>query len=120
MLLNDPEVIGMKEKTVHIALDRQGVDTAAAAIEEWLTEAKVKRRDVLRIRLTMEELLGKLCADGGEPCPAEMRFRKGLSAGALRIRYGGERRDPREQEQNEIEELSATILSQTGYLPEWR
>lgn len=110
----------MTEKTKSINLDHQGVDAAAAAIETWLTEAKVQRKDILRIRLTMEELLGKLCTDAVPLLPAELRFRKGPVFGWLRVRYGGERCDPMRKEQSEIEELSNTILSRTGHLPEWR
>ena len=81
----------MKEKTKSIVLDNEGIDAAAGAIEAWLTEAKVQRSDILRVRLTVEELLGKISRQSAVSPRSEMRFRKRLGAGWLRIRYSGGR-----------------------------
>jgi anti-sigma regulatory factor (Ser/Thr protein kinase) len=63
-----------KEKTVFLNL--QGVDAAAEAVQDWLTEAGVKHKDILRIRLTIEELLGRILARSEEDVQAELHFSK--------------------------------------------
>ena len=110
----------MSEQRRTVLLDRQGVDDAAGIIEDWLGKAKVKRADVLRIRLTMEELLSRLIASEGAPREAELRFRTGPGACRLCIRYGGERFDPTIHADSGLEELSDFILNRTGFLPAWR
>ena len=110
----------MKTKKEGVDLDLQGVDKASALIQGWLTEADLRRQDMLRIRLTMEELLAKVCRHGGEGLRAELSFTKRVGAGWLRIRYGGERYDPTRSADDALEELSDTILAQTGFIPSWR
>ncbi len=110
----------MKTEKETILLDRQGVDEAAGRIQDWLTEAGAKRRDVLRIRLTMEELLMKIGESGSEARRAELSLARRLGTVRLRVRYGGEKFDPTRSADNEMEELSASILSRTGFIPAWR
>lgn len=110
----------MKTEKKSIRLDPQGVDDAAGAIQEWLTAAGAKRRDMLRIRLTMEEMLAKICENGAEGLRGELRFTRFLGAGHLTLRYGGERYDPTRTAEDGMEELSAEILARTGFLPTWR
>ena len=110
----------MKSGKKTIKLDQQGIDTAAETIQGWLTDAGVKRKDVLRIRLTMEELLGRVCEHTEGSTSAELSMSKRFGVCRLRIRYGGDRFDPGEQKDNELEELSAGILARTGFLPSWR
>ena len=107
-----------KRKTVH--LTRQGIDEASAYIEQWLGEASVKRKDLLRVRLTMETLLSTIRDHAAEPVQAELIFVKWLNACWLWIIYRGTRFDPTEPRLNELDELSANLLSRTGVMPEWR
>ena len=110
----------MKTKKITVLLNRQGVDEAAENIQSWLTAAGVERRNVLRIRLTMEELLEKICSRGNENIQAELTISKFVGSCRLRVRYGGERFDPTRRKESELEEFSESILAQTGFLPTWR
>ncbi len=110
----------MKSRRESVFLDGAGIDTAAETIQRWMTEAGVNRKDVLRVRLTMEELLGRVCAHAEEALHAQLSMSKRFGVCRLRIRYGGERFDPCDQKDNELEELSADILTRTGFLPVWR
>ena len=103
-------------------MDPAGVDEAAAVLELWLTEAGAKRNDVLRIRLTMGELLAKICEHGEGSVHAELILSKLLGVCRLRVRFGGERWDPTRRERSDMEELSEQILARTGFLPacRWR
>ena len=110
----------MKVQTKTILLDRQGVDEASAVIEDWLEAAEIPHRDVLRIRLTAEELLAAICGHGGEDLHAELRFGRWLGDWRLQIRYDGERFDPTAPRENEMHEWLAELLSRTGFMPTWR
>ena len=110
----------MKRKTKTVAMSRMGVDVASETVQAWLAEAGAERRNVLRIRLTVEELLGKILAHSGEGAEAELSFSKWIGAGLLRIRYGGARFDPTQSAAAEVEEFSFSILARTGFLPAWR
>ena len=72
-----------RKKTAHLTLDRQGVDEASNTIQSWLEEASLPERDILRIRLTMEEILSVVCEHGNESLQAEL----------LLVRLFGEYRD---------------------------
>lgn len=110
----------MKTKRTGISLNMQGVDDAAAAVETWLTEAGVKRSDVLRTRLTVEELLITICEKGGTAEEAELRFGKRFGKGRLTICWGGGRFDPVSASQDGLEAVSAEMLSRIGLAPEYR
>ena len=47
----------MKAQKKTICLNRKGVDEASVCIQNWLQEAGIRHTDIVRIRLTMEELL---------------------------------------------------------------
>ncbi len=110
----------MKQRKETVPLDRAGIDAAAETIQRWLTEAGVDRKDVLRIRLTAEELLARICDRGETGLQAELSLVRRLGACRLRIRYGGARFDPCARGEDGLEEFSADILARTGFLPAWR
>ena len=110
----------MKSRKESVFLDGAGIDAAAEAVQGWLTAAGVKRKDAIRVRLTMEELLSRVSENAGGKLSAELSMSKRFGACRLRIRYGGERFDPGSRQENELEELSASILARTGFLPVWR
>ena len=109
----------MKTLIKTISLDRAGVDTASEVIQGWLEAAGIQQRDILRIRLSMEELLGSVSAYG-ENIQAEMRLKKRVGDWQLLIRYDGERFDPTAPKKTEIDEWTADLLARTGIVPTWR
>ena len=110
----------MKTKTIDLRLDAGGVDAAAEAVESWLTEAGVKRSDVLRARLTVEELLLRITERPEAPADARLRFGKRLGSGRLTLTWGGERFDPTAGAKSEMETVSEEMLARIGLAPEYR
>ncbi len=47
----------MKTKLKTVPLDGHGIDEASLTIQQWLADCRIKQKDILRIRLTAEELL---------------------------------------------------------------
>ena len=101
-------------------MSRQGVDEAAQTVQNWLAEAGAKHKNVLRIRLTVEELLEKVLAQGEDGLQAELSFSRWVGAGLLRIRYGGAPFDPTQSGESEMEDLSSSIMARIGLRPVWR
>ena len=108
------------DKIKTITLDHQGVDEASETIRIWLENAGLEQRDILRIRLTMEEVLLTICEHGDDDLKMEMVFSNGIGSGQIRIRYGGERFDPTAPRENELDEWAAILFSRTGIMPKWR
>ena len=110
----------MKNYEKSIRLDRAGVDEASETIRSWLEGAGIKNTDILRIRMTMEELLNNICMHGKEPVEAVLYFQKRFGICRLRVAYSGEQYDPTKPSDNETEEFTAVLLEHTGILPFWR
>ena len=79
----------MKTKTNTLQLNLHGVDMASAIIQEWLESVGIERKDILRIRLTMEEMLIAICENGDGKVEAELRFSKRKGDWWLRSREPG-------------------------------
>lgn len=110
----------MRAKTKTVSLDRQGIDAASRSLQGWLKEDGAKKKEILRIRYVLEEMLVRIHENGTAPVRAELRLWKLFGSYRLQIRYGGEKYDPTQPADNEMEEWSSTILSQIGLLPVWR
>lgn len=110
----------MKTQIRALQLNIQEVDGAAETIQSWLETAGVGHRDILRIRLTMEEMLAAVCSHGEGSVPAELRFGRRFGDWRLVVRYGGERFDPTAPKENELEGWTADLLARTGFVPAWR
>ena len=108
------------KRRITVRPDAAGVDSASEAVGQWLEEAKEKRENIVRTRLAVEELLLRIGGHFGDTATAELCFRKGFGGGRVLIRYSGERFDPMDPPENELEEWSAEILASTGYVPLWR
>ena len=80
----------------------------------------MKRSDLLRTRLTIEELLLNICGHAEASAEAELRFGKRLGSGRLTLIWDGERFDPTARAQNDMETLSEEMLSRIGLAPEYR
>ena len=110
----------MKTKTMTILLDRRGIDIMSATIQNWLEETGIGHKDILRIRLTMEELLIKVYEHSDDDIQAELRLRRGIGDWQLRVRYDGGRFDPTAPKESDIDEWTADLLARTGIMPAWR
>ena len=110
----------MKTQTKTVRLDRPGVDAVSETIRVWLEEAGIPQRDILRIRLTMEELLNRV-SEHGEGCAyAELRLCKRIGEWRLYVRYDGDRFDPVGQTESDADKWTVDLLARTGFAPVWR
>ena len=110
----------MKTQTKTVRLDRPGVDAASETIRSWMELAGVTQRDVLRIRLAMEELLNRISEHGEGRVEAELRFRRRIGEWRLYVFYDGDRFDPAGQKECDVDAWTADLLARTGFVPSWR
>ena len=109
-----------KRETLNLVLNPEGVDQASAWIQEKMSDAGVDHADVVRIRLTMEDLLEHIVQKAEEPVNAKLNFRRRMSRCELSVRYDGAPLDPTETVDQEGEDYIRIVLSQTGIRPIWR
>lgn len=110
----------MKKCETGIILNPAGIDEASETVSAWLRDAGAERTDIIRIRLTIEDILLNISDHTEETIRAELSFFHRFGADQIRIRYGGDRFDPLTPEDQEIGEFTASLLAGTGILPVWR
>ena len=110
----------MKTQTKTVSLNRPGVDAVSETIRAWLEEAGIPQRDILRIRLTMEELLNRVSEHGKGCAYADLRLCKRIGEWRLYVRYDGDRFDPTGRKESDADKWTVDLLARTGFAPVWR
>lgn len=100
-------------------LDRAGVDAVSEEVDRWLKKTGVRRDVGLRIRLTMEELLLRICEHFHEEVDGRLIIRRRFGVPVLQFRYPGERFDPMQTGEDETGDVARQLLSRIGLAPEW-
>ena len=105
----------MKEK--EYILNADGVDQISMDMQALLAEQGMERREALRVRLSIEELLLRVMdANRGEPVPAELTLRKRFGRRVLLLTYGGPSFDPTQSEEGA---WGSRLLQNLGLDPTW-
>ena len=108
----------MKER--QYILNEDGVDQISMEISRVLAEQKLERREALRIRLSMEELLLRVMEENREePVTADLIVRKRFGTRTLLLKYGGPSFDPTQGEEDEGAWGGNRILQNLGLDPTW-
>ena len=106
----------MKEK--EYLLNADGVDEISEELQKVLTEQGMERREALRIRLTIEELLLRVMEHNKDaPVMATLSVRKRFGARTLFLKYGGPSFDPSDTEEDGG--WGSRILQNIGLDPIW-
>ena len=105
-----------QKEQITVYMTTHGIDKASEAVAAWLEKAGVDRLDILRSRMVMEELLLAISTACGKTTEAEISF----AHSRLLIRDGGDRFNPIQHAQNELETMSNEILSREWLMPTWR
>lgn len=96
------------------------IDAIARHIEQFLTEQELPRRDVLRLRLTMEELLLRIRDVRGRNTECVLALGTRLGRPRIRLSYAGEAFDPTVKfRESDGEAWSEQLLASLGVLPAW-
>ena len=112
----------MKRIKKELLLDRKGVDAAAREIAIWLKDLELSRKDRIRIRLTMEELLLRISEHFGGKITGSLFLGKRFGVPEIRFRYRAEAFNPvraADDQENEMLEWTDRILANMALSPSW-
>ncbi len=104
----------IKSREQNILLDRAGVDKVAEIISVKLEKAGVGKKDVLRVRLLMEEQLVKVAKHFDYKNEVVVKTGKRLGVPYIYVRYRGEEFDPTSQNDN-----IQIFYNDMGMSPQW-
>ena len=101
-----------------VRLDAVGIDVLSQLLVEALQQADVDRKDIIRLRLAVEEILGLWQADAAQKMVGVFRCGTRLGRMYIEISAPGRRIDP-EQAAGDIagQMLCANLLAQAGLAP---
>ena len=108
----------LSKQKIEVPLDEAGIDTLSQLLSSALEQAGVTRKDVIRLRLAVEEILG-LWKSNGEPAMV-CTFRCGTRLGRmyLEVAAPGKRIDPDEAASDLAGQLlCSNLLAQAGLSP---
>lgn len=108
----------MPSRSKDYTLTSAAVDEIADDIQSFLVENKTARRDALRARLTMEEVLLRILEQSPEGLPLKLTLTKFLGRVNITLRYGGPPLDPTVPEDDD-KGWSGRILKNLGLSPVW-
>ena len=100
-----------------LVLDEAGVDQVSGVLQDWMTQAKVNRKNVLRCRLAAESLLEDICVHFDRKLHVSVEARRRFGTKALIIRYAGDSYNPIEK--NDADAWTSQLLSSVGLMPAW-
>ncbi len=108
----------MKKIIENYTLSPLGIDQISEKISEWLKENNESSKNIVRMRLTIEEMLLSMKEHFGEECECSLYIKKRLGIPSIHLYYKGEPFNPVNQEQNQ-DELSEQFLKNIGLSPIW-
>ena len=103
----------------NVPLTAAGVDAFSARIEEILGEIGVERQNRLRIRLSLEEALLRFRDRFGEEQAVRTQIRKRHGNLVIQAELKGDPCNPLSEEENELADLSGTMLTSIGINPQY-
>lgn len=101
-----------------VPLDEAGIDTISQLLADALEQAEVNRKDIIRLRLAVEEILGLWKSRGRKETVCTFRCGTRLGRMYLEITAPGERIDPDEAAADMAGRmLCSNLLAQAGLSP---
>lgn len=99
-------------------LDEKQIDNISEEVTEFIRNFKIERKNALRIRLTLEELLIRVINQGSNPINCELVLEKRFGIGYIKVYYDGVQYNPIVDEENS-DELLNQMLVNMGLSPTW-
>lgn len=100
------------------SLDLTCVDAISDHVGNWMTECKADKRQVVRTRFAIEELLMNLISHYNEEIPITVQTGNRFGNRVLKIIYPGESYNPYESSED-FDKWTSHIMSYTDTIPLW-
>lgn len=108
----------LQKRRETVLLDAAGIDRLSALLTETLEQAGTERRDTVRLRLAMEDILALWQSRLGSESVCTFRCGTRLGRRYIQLLIPGERLDPAEVEDGEARGLLySSLLAQAGLSP---
>ena len=98
-------------------LDNAGVDSISSLMEEWSGKNGVNNKTIIRLRLTMEEMLIRISKRFNGRKKGTLIIGKRFGKPYFKVRYGGESYDPTKADPGN--EWANRMLGKIGLAPMW-
>lgn len=95
-------------------LTAENIDLMSESIQEFLRSLKMNEKNILWIRLSMEEMLLKWRSHFGEECACHLATGSRLGRPYLTLTLAGEEFDPSEGGEDEMDNWSERLLANLG------
>ena len=107
------------KKNIQYRLTSEGIDLISGSISEYLTGISLNRKDVLRVRLIMEEILLQYQEFFGTDHVVLLTCGKRFSRHRVQLIIEGDSFNPLSANE-ENSEILDTFLSNMGLIPSWQ
>lgn len=98
-------------------LTAENIDLMSESIQEFLRSLKMNEKNILWIRLSMEEMLLKWQSHFGEECACHLATGSRLGRPYLTLTLAGEEFDPSAGGEDEMDNWSERLLANLGLSP---
>lgn len=104
----------MIKESFNMVLTRGGIDEISDRIDAWGKQKKVNKKDLLRMRLSIEDALLPVCEKFEESKEVTIRFDSHIETLVVLAEYSGEGFNPLSDEENETDEWTNQTLGRMG------
>ena len=104
----------MTKETYSFTATREEADQISEKIQEWCKKAKVDKKDLIHLRLAVEEGVAVLCEKYNETKPVTLRIVSKLESYAVVLEYEGECFNPLGESEESADEWTNVVMSQLG------
>ena len=110
----------MVKESYDVIVNRSGVDEISDKISLWGKKSKINKRDLIRIRFSVEEALLSICEKYEESKEVTVKFISRLDSYSIQIEYEGEAYNPRSGSDDDADEWTNQILGKMGQKAEYQ
>lgn len=107
------------KKTEDFTLSSESIDTVSEKIEAWLSENKENGKNIIRMRLAMEEVMLRVKKEYGDGLSCSLRMGRKFGAKQIVLSYRERQFNPVEGAFDKDDQWVEDILSSTGLYPSW-
>lgn len=111
----------MIKETYEGKLSNKEIDRISAEIEEWGKRYKTDKKDILRLKFSLENaLISILEKNGAEKLPVTVRLSSRFDSYVIAVYYGGVPFDPFSGKDRDGDEWSCLMLEKLGQKAQYR
>ncbi len=104
----------MIKEMCEMQVSRNGIDSISEKITEWGNKYKVNKKDLIRIRFSVEEALLSLCEKFGDEKTATVKLEARLETYSILVEYQGDEYNPLADDEQQTDDWTNHLLANMG------